>query len=178
MNEHIHVIELRRLVARTGRRSNGKALAVGHGGPPARWWRNLAAGEPDIPTLTLDEHPHSTSTLTHLQVGNRDASRPLATESHRAEELRRGTAAAENENATLPRRDWLRGVDGEVAGFKAELWTRFCGRQCGGEHARVRRSGGGSCARLFRPVEGRTEGRGRCGASEAETVVVAALKAW
>jgi hypothetical protein len=98
-------------------------LAVGHGGPPARWWRNLAAGEPDIPTLTLDEHPHSTTTLTHLQVGDRDAQRPLATESRRAEELWRGTAAVENKNVTLPKRDWLRGVDGEVAGFKAERET-------------------------------------------------------
>jgi hypothetical protein len=32
MNGHDHVIELRRLVARMGWRSNGKALAVGHGG--------------------------------------------------------------------------------------------------------------------------------------------------
>jgi hypothetical protein len=112
-------------VARTGRQSHGKVLAVGHGGPPARWWRNLAAGEPDIPTLTPDKHPHSTSTLTHLQGDDRDAQKPLATESRRAEELRRGTAAEENENVTLPKRDWLRGVDGEVAGFKAERETQF-----------------------------------------------------
>jgi hypothetical protein len=141
-------------------------LAVGHGGPPVRWWRNLAVGEPDVPTLTLDEHPHSTSTLTHLQAGDRDAQRPLATESRHAEELRQGTAAAENENATLTRRDWLRGVDGEVAGFKVELWTRFCGRQCGGERARARRSGGDNGAWSFRPVEERARERESCGASE------------
>jgi hypothetical protein len=86
-------------------------------------------------------------------------------ESRRAEELRRGTAAVENENVTLPKRDWLLGVDGEVAGFKAELWTRFCGRQCGGERARARRSGGGNGARLFRLGEERAEERGSYGAS-------------
>jgi hypothetical protein len=102
-------------------------LAVGHGGPPVRWWRNLAAGEPDVLTLTLDEHPHSTSTLTHLQVGDRDAQRSLAMESHRAEELQRDTTAVENKNVTLPKRDWLWGVDGEVAASR-----RSCGCVFGG----------------------------------------------
>jgi hypothetical protein len=149
-----------------GRQSHGKVLAVEHGGPPVRWWRNLAAGEPDVLTLTLGEHPHSTSTLTHLQVGDRDAQRPLATESRRAEGLRRGIAVAESENATLPRLDWLCGADSEVEGFEAELWTRFCGWQCSGERARARRSGGGNGTRLFRPGEERARERGSCGASE------------
>jgi hypothetical protein len=105
---------------------------------------HLTVGEPDVPTLTLGEHPHSTSTLTHLLAGDGDAQRPLATESRRAEGLRRGTAAAGSGNATLPRLGWLCGADDEVEGFKAELWTRFCGRQCGGERARARRGGGGN----------------------------------
>jgi hypothetical protein len=97
MDEHDHVIELRRLVARTGRQSNGKVLAVVHGGPPVRWWRNLAIGEPDVLNITFGEHPHSTSTLTHLLAADKDAQRLLATESHRAERFWRGTAAAEIE---------------------------------------------------------------------------------
>jgi hypothetical protein len=89
---------------------------------------HLAIGELDILSLTLGEHPHSTSTLTHPLAGDGDAQRPLATESHRAEGRRRGTAAAGNGNATLPRLGWLRGADDEVEGFKAELWTSFCGQ--------------------------------------------------
>jgi hypothetical protein len=96
---------------------------------------HIVVGEPDVLTLTLGEHPHSTSTLMHLLAGDGNAQRPLATESHRAEGLRRGTVAAESRNATLPRLGRLRGADGEVEGFKAELWTRFCRRQCGGERA-------------------------------------------
>jgi hypothetical protein len=153
-------------------------LAVGHGGPPVRWWRNLAAGEPDVPTLTHDEHPHSTSTLTHLQVGDRDAQRPLAIESRRAEELRRGTVAVENENVTLPKRDWLRGVVGEVAASR-----RSCGRVFGGgsvvesAHELTRVEAG---AVLGRSARWRREQKreGVVARVRAETIVVATLKAW
>jgi hypothetical protein len=82
---------------------------------------------------------------------------------------------AEIKNATLPRLSWLRGADGEVEGFKAKLWTRFCGRQCGGERVRAHRRGGGKGGTGFSVLEptegGEGNGGARCVVAAFERVV-------
>jgi hypothetical protein len=99
-------------------------------------------------------------------------------ESRHAEELRRCTAAVENENVTLPKRDWLQGVNGEVA---ASRWS--CGRAFGGGsvvESTHELAGVEAGAVLGRSARWRRERKreGVVARVRAETVVVATLKAW
>jgi predicted alpha/beta hydrolase len=99
-------------------------------------------------------------------------------ESRRAEELRRGTAAVENENVTLPKRDWLRGVDGEVAASRRSCGHVFGGGSVGESAHEL--AGVEAGAVLGRSARWRRERKreGVVARVRAETVVVATLKAW
>jgi hypothetical protein len=102
MNEHNHVIELRRLVARTGRRSNGKALTVGHGGTVEVRGGTPATVSPYRLNQTRSKLPGVTGKLTKGKGRDEKGGAALPTAASNSGEVPNTAVVAEASNVASP----------------------------------------------------------------------------
>jgi hypothetical protein len=123
MNGHDHVIELHRLVARTGRRSNRKALAVGHGGTVEMHGGTPATVSPYRLNQTRSKLPGVTGKLTKRKGMDEKGRAALATATSNSGEVPDTAVAAEVSNVASPSlkhsQKRVEVVEGDAAGLLA-----------------------------------------------------------
>jgi hypothetical protein len=123
MDEHDHVIELHRLVARTGRWSNGKVLAVGHGSTVEVRGGTPATVSPYRLNQARSKFPGVTGKLTKGKGRDDKGRAALTTVASNSGEVPNAAVAAEASNVASPSlkrsRKGVEVVEGDAAGSLA-----------------------------------------------------------